>query len=279
MKTTSELLLAILASAAHAVPFSHVTPTAVDSRAEVRAAAAASPTVYMCGDSTMALGGGGTGTQGWGVYLPYSLKIPVVNDAKAGRSARSYTNENRFGEVIATIKSGDIVIIEFGHNDGGSLTPTDNGRSDCVGAGNETCTTAAGVIVQTYPTYLTNATELMVAKGAHVIISSPTPDNTCETGTCSYTSPRFTGYGEEVVKTVGSKSSFIDHGTYLANQYAVLGASVVNTYYPNDHTHTSPVAANLVAGVFVKGVLCAGSSNPLYSHIKNSTASVVGTCI
>ncbi|KAF7949462.1 uncharacterized protein EAE97_002971 [Botrytis byssoidea] len=253
--------------------------TFVASSAVVFAASAASPTVYMCGDSTMALGGGGTGTQGWGVYLPYSLTIPVVNDAKAGRSARSYTVENRFGAVIDTIKSGDIVIIEFGHNDGGSLTPTDNGRSDCVGAGNETCTTDAGVIVQTYPTYLTNATELMTAKGAHVIISSPTPDNTCETGTCSYTSPRFTGYGKIVVENVGSKASFIDHGTYLANQYAVLGAKTVDTYYPNDHTHTSPVAADLVAGVFVKGVLCAGSSNPLYSYIKNSTDSVVGTCV
>ncbi|KAA8576350.1 hypothetical protein EYC84_006483 [Monilinia fructicola] len=233
----------------------------------------------MCGDSTMALGGGGTGTQGWGVYLPYSLSIPVVNDAKAGRSARSYTNENRFGAVINTIKSGDIVIIEFGHNDGGSVTTTDNLRSDCYGAGSETCTSVTGAIVQTYPTYLTNATNLMIAKGAHVIIASPTPDNTCESGTCSYTSPRFTAYGKSVVAKAGSMASFIDHGTYLANEYAKLGAATVNTYYPNDHTHTSPVAANLVAGVFVKAVLCAGSSNPLYSHIKNSTASVVGTCV
>ena len=36
----------------------------VASSAVVLAASAASPTVYMCGDSTMALGGGGTGTQG-----------------------------------------------------------------------------------------------------------------------------------------------------------------------------------------------------------------------
>ncbi|KAF7906663.1 hypothetical protein EAF00_000942 [Botryotinia globosa] len=268
-----------LPTSASTVVVTSVASSIVAASKIVVASRAASPTVYMCGDSTMALGGGGTGTQGWGVYLPYSLTIPVVNDAKAGRSARSYTVENRFGAVIDTLKSGDIVIIEFGHNDGGSLTPTDNGRSDCVGAGKETCTTDAGVIVQTYPTYLTNATELMTAKGAHVIISSPTPDNTCETGTCSYTSPRFTGYGKIVVENVGSKASFIDHGTYLANQYAVLGAKTVDTYYPNDHTHTSPIAADLVAGVFVKGILCAGSSNPLYSYIKNGTDSVVGTCV
>jgi rhamnogalacturonan acetylesterase len=197
----------------------------------------------------------------------------------AGRSARSYTNENRFGAVIDTISSGDIVIIEFGHNDGGSLTPTDNLRSDCVGAGNETCTTDAGVIVQTYPTYLTNATELMTAKGAHVIIASPTPDNPCETGTCSYTASRFTGYCEDVVSNVGSMSSFVDHGQYVGNEFIALGATTVDSYYPNDHTHTAPVAADIVAGQFVKGVLCAGSSNPLYQYIMNSTDSVTGSCV
>lgn len=119
----------------------------------------ATPIVYLVGDSTMALGGGGTGTQGrnpstrlyaplgstfqlifagWGVYLPYSLTgVTVVNDAVAGRSARSYTDEGRFTTIINEVTSSDFVIIEFGHNDGGSLSTTDNGRSDCVGAGNE----------------------------------------------------------------------------------------------------------------------------------------------
>ncbi|KAI9650659.1 hypothetical protein NHQ30_000679 [Ciborinia camelliae] len=286
MKTTSGFVLATLAASASASPFnpywagSWGSPSSASSSSSSAVAAAkSSPTVYMCGDSTMALGGGGPRTQGWGVYLPYSLSIPVVNDAKAGRSARSYTVENRFGAVIDAVKANDIVIIEFGHNDGGSPLHNDDNRSDCPGAGSETCTTPAGLIVQTYPTYLTNATNLLTAKGAHVIISSPTPDNICETGTCSYTSPRFTGYGKSVAQKAGSMASFIDHGTYLANEYEKLGATTVNTYYPNDHTHTAPVAANIVAGVFVKGVLCAGSSNPLYSYIKNSTASVVGSCI
>lgn len=238
----------------------------------------ATPKVYLAGDSTMALGGGGTGTQGWGVYLPYSLKtVTVINDAVAGRSARSYTDEGRFTTLIDTVASGDWVIIEFGHNDGGSLTPTDNGRSDCLGSGDETCTTAAGVVVQTYVTYLTNAAKSLIAKGAKVIISSPTPDNTCETGTCSYTPPRFTAYCQDVVTNAGSGASFVDHGQYLANEYAVLGATVVNSYYPIDHTHTSPIGANVVAAAFMKGLLC--SDNPLAVYSKNTTASVTGSCI
>lgn len=74
---------------------------------------------------------------GWGQYLHYSLKIPVVNKAFAGRSARSYSREGRFDEIGKLLKKGDFVIIEFGHNDGASKP--DNGRSDCPGSGTETC--------------------------------------------------------------------------------------------------------------------------------------------
>jgi rhamnogalacturonan acetylesterase len=169
------------------------------------------------------------------------------------------------------------VIIEFGHNDGGSLTPTDNGNSDCVGSGSETCTTAAGVVVQTYVTYLTNAAKSLIAKGAHVVIASPTPDNPCESGTCSYTAGRFTGYGKDVVANAGKSSAFVDHGQYVANRFISLGATVVDAYFPNDHTHTSPKGANVVAAMFVKGLLCGGS--PLASYVKNSTASIAGSCI
>ena len=176
-----------------------------------------------------------------------------------------------------TVVAGDFVIIEFGHNDGGSLTPTDNGRSDCVGAGLETCTTAAGVVVQTYVTYLTNAAISLIEKGAKVIISSPTPDNPCETVPCSYTPSRFTSYCQNVVANASSNSAFVDHGQYLANEFIILGAAVVDSYYPNDHTHTSPNGANVVAAQFVKGLLCGGS--PLAAHVKNSTSSIAGSCL
>lgn len=84
---------------------------------------------------------------GWGQYLGYSLNIPVVNNAVAGRSARSYTREGRFTTIANKVKSGDFVIIEFGHNDGGSLTPTDDGRSDCPGTTTQTCKTTYEYVI------------------------------------------------------------------------------------------------------------------------------------
>lgn len=138
------------------------------------------PIVYLAGDSTMAEGGGGSGTQGWGHHLRYSLSVPVVNKAVAGRSARSYTVEGRFQAIADLLVAGDFVVIEFGHNDGGSLTHNDNGRTDCPGAGSEICTSTydkEAETVLTYPAYITNAGKLFAAKGAKVVVSSPTPNN------------------------------------------------------------------------------------------------------
>lgn len=114
---------------------------------------ASAQTLFLVGDSTMALGGGGSGTQGnlqatllngnleksthllgWGVPLAQFFTIPVVNDAVGGESARSYSNEGRFTSVINAAKSGDFVIIEFGHNDATSGA-VDNGKQDAVGDG------------------------------------------------------------------------------------------------------------------------------------------------
>lgn len=78
-------------------------------------------TVWLCGDSTMAPGGGHNGTEGWGQYLQYSLdrsRIVVNNSAYAGRSARTFTREGRFQAIFDKVRPGDWAVIEFGHNDG-----------------------------------------------------------------------------------------------------------------------------------------------------------------
>jgi rhamnogalacturonan acetylesterase len=133
------------------------------------------------------------------------------------------------------------VIIEFGHNDGGSLTPTDNGRTDCSGTGDE---------------YLENAASTFKAKGANVLISSQTPNNPWETGTFTYSPSRFVGYAELAAQTAGV--SYVDHGAYVADIFESLGADVVDAYFPLDHTHTSPAGASVVAQAFFKAVVCGG---------------------
>ena len=201
----------------------------------------------------------------------------MVNKAIAGRSARSYTVEGHFDEIAALVKAEDFVIIEFGHNDGGSLTEdSDNGRTDCPGAGDEVCNTSVQKGILTYPAYITNATKQFTSKGARVIISSPTPNNPWETGTFTYSSSRFTNYGNDSANGF-AHAKFVDHGQFMANEYQALGADAVDAFYPNDHTHTAPAGAAVAAQTFVRGVVC--SKSFLAKHVKNATESIVGECL
>tara|TARA_R110002003_G_scaffold121_29_gene10901 strand:+ start:12523 stop:13248 length:726 start_codon:yes stop_codon:yes gene_type:complete len=222
-----------------------------------------------------------TYTSGWGVFFPYSVSLTVVNKAIGGRSARSYTREGRFKEIIDLVKANDIVIIEFGHNDGGSLS-TDNGRSDCPGAGSETCqTTYDGVAetVHTFPWYLTEAGKAIIAKGGKVIMSSQTPNNPWESGSFVYTDGgRFVGYARDVATALGSNAMFVDHGAYTANYFKSIGKAATDALFPQDHTHTSPAGADVVAKTFVKGLQCGGGGF-LNGFVKNATASIPGTCL
>ncbi|RDW83461.1 SGNH hydrolase-1 [Coleophoma crateriformis] len=277
-----------LYSVAAAVQSSSQKPN-IDSRQST----SSSTTVYLCGDSTMApFGtGAGTGTEGWGQYLKYSLdsSVYVNNSAFAGRSARSFTREGRFQRVANALNPGDWVVIEFGINDGGSPYPasSDNGRPDCPGAGNETCPTVyqnATEIVQTFPTYLKEASTLFLSKGAQVVISAQSLTNPWQTGNFSYTPNRFTYYAWLAVAELGGPAAgvyYVPHGQYAAQAMKNLGAAVVDANYPLDNTHTSPYLADIVAQSFVLGLKC--GTSPLQDLVVNATArlegDVLGTCL
>ncbi|KAL0951562.1 hypothetical protein HGRIS_008244 [Hohenbuehelia grisea] len=234
-------------------------------------------TVYLAGDSTMAKGGGGSGSDGWGQFLAQYLTIPVVNSAIAGRSARSYTDEGRFNTLINTVKSGDFVIIEFGHNDG-TANP-DNGRQDAVGDGYDTTavvTAADGtkITVHTFTYYLQNAVNSLKAKGAIPIVSSQTPSNVWS-GSAIAAGPRFVPYAQTVASRTGVV--YVDHYNYVAQAFNRLGQTATTAFFPVDHTHTSPAGANVVAQAFVRGLLCGSSA--LKSKVNSAGQSVPNGCL
>jgi lysophospholipase L1-like esterase len=75
----------------------------------------------MIGDSTMANKSlkNGNLERGWGQMLPCFLTedVAVDNHAMNGRSSLSFINEGRWDAVLAKLKKGDYVFIQFGHND------------------------------------------------------------------------------------------------------------------------------------------------------------------
>lgn len=65
------------------------------------------------------------------------------------------------------------------------------------------------------------------------------------------------------------------HGGYAAQAMKNLGATTVNANYPNDHTHTAPYLADVMAKAFVLGLRCGTSG--LGALVVNSTSSLTST--
>jgi rhamnogalacturonan acetylesterase len=238
--------------------------------------------IYLCGDSTMAKGNEKSGIDGWGEHLQPLVTLPVVNRAIGGRSMRSFTEEKRFQQVAEMVGKGDIVVIEFGHNDGGGKLSTqasaqsnaanDNGRAACPGRGSETCETiwpkgaSRPIKVSTFLTYAVNAGKMFVAKGAHVVFSSMTPNNICETGSCKPYSPnRFIEDTEKAARLVGQGASYVDHGAAVARLYK-NPRDVTKLFKSGDHTHTTREGAAVVAKAFADAA--ASAKGPLAAYIK-----------
>ncbi|KAJ7706017.1 rhamnogalacturonan acetylesterase [Mycena rosella] len=241
-------------------------------------ASAAAQTIHLIGDSTMALGGGGSGTQGWGVPVTQFFTLPVVNHAVAGESARSYSDQGLFTTVISAVKSGDFVIIEFGHNDA-SAGAVDNGQQDAVGDGyniTETVTAANGtqILIHSFAFYIENAVNSIKAKGGIPIISSQTPDNIWS-GTAIAAGGRFVTYAQSV--GTDTTITYVDHYDYTAQAYNQLGQTAVTAFYPIDHLHTSTSGALVVAEAFVRGLLCGTSA--LKSFVNAAGKAVPNGCL
>ena len=99
----------------------------------------ATPTIFLAGDSTVKTYEDAQYIAGWGQFLDLFLdeSITVVNAAHGGRSSRSFINEGRLynidnanfsytfsqnggNSIEDSIKAGDFLFIQFGHNDDAS---------------------------------------------------------------------------------------------------------------------------------------------------------------
>lgn len=76
--------------------------------------------VWLIGDSTMARKSASRNPEsGWGEGLKefFTEKATIHNHAASGRSTKSFITEKRWEAVKDSLKPGDFVVIQFGHND------------------------------------------------------------------------------------------------------------------------------------------------------------------
>ena len=218
------------------------------------------PVVFITGDSTVKNEDSNPdGMWGWGsqAYTVFDQKkITCVNCAKAGRSTRTYLNEGRWDKVYNSLKNGDYVLIQFGHND---IGPIDKQKM----RGTIACTKDTShvyklegsgqyEVVYSFGWYLKKFIQDVREKGATPILVSLTPRNEWPGGKIERRNDTYGKWYREVVAETGVE--FVDVHNISADYLDRKGQKKAKAYYNHDHTHTSFKGAQLNAKSVAKGL-------------------------
>lgn len=258
--------------------------SATSSVSSSSAPAASGVTLHMLGDSTMTVYASDRRPQmGWGEAMQqfFDSNVTVKNWALGGRSSRSFYYEaTRWPTILPEIKSGDYVIIQFGHNDQkyggdyatyGTYAYCSDGSTDgeaCTGAA-DAVDTAVDKAEHSYYQFLKKYVTEVRAKGANPILMTPIVRNYQEGGAIradgrhdwsakkAGTEANVRGSYPEAMKAVATKYNvpLVDLTTETANIVLSYGASAATDLYISaDSTHPQVLFANLIAKKAVEGM-------------------------
>ena len=84
------------------------------------------PTIYLCGNSTV-VDQNYEPWASWGQMITrwFGPEVAISNHAESGLTARTFIASNRLDKILTTLKKGDYVFVEFGHNDEKEKKPGD----------------------------------------------------------------------------------------------------------------------------------------------------------
>jgi lysophospholipase L1-like esterase len=215
------------------------------------------PVLYIIGDSTVRNGDGTGKSQqwGWGSFIaPYfdTTRMGVQNHAIGGRSSRTFITEGRWDRITSKLKKGDIVIMQFGHNDGGPLDDTARARGSIRGIGEDSARIYNPIrkmneTVYSFGGYMRRYIRETRAAGAIPIVCSPIPRNDWKNGKVVRSPQSYAGWAKAVAEVEGV--AFIDLNDIIATRYEAMGPEAVKPFFPVDHTHTDKAGAQLNAEI------------------------------
>ena len=226
------------------------------------------PTIWIIGDSTVRVGT--PKQQGWGdpfTQLVQSDKVRVVNKAIGGRSSRTFRTEGRWKEITDQLKPGDVVLMQFGHNDSIAPDNPDRPRGTLRGIGTETQDiihpqTKKPETVYTYGWYMRQYVIEAKAKGATPVMVSLIPrcprpaDDKVFSPPASFPTDGYAAWAIEVAQQEGAP--FIDLNQLVLKSYAGLTSKQIKEKYftdsESDFTHTGPGGAQHNAEVVLKAL-------------------------
>jgi lysophospholipase L1-like esterase len=216
------------------------------------------PTIFVVGDSTA--NNHANGGLGWGdPFIAYfdANKVNVLNRARGGRSSRTFITEGLWDKVLAEMRRGDYVLLQFGHNDAGAINDATRARGSLPGIGEETQEidnqlTKQHEIVHTFGWYMRKMIAETKARGATPILLSLTVRNIWKDGRVERGPGKYGEWSAEIARAQGVR--FIDLTKLIADRYEQLGEEKVKPLFGPDHTHTSPAGAELNASLVVVGL-------------------------
>ena len=240
------------------------------------------PVVFITGDSTVKnTDKDPNGMWGWGAVANTvfdETRIDIVNAAQAGRSCRTYLNEGRWDRVYNSLKPGDFVLIQFGHNDIGAIDKPKYRAA--IATGKDTChvyrmkaekedlskqnvidqklkpgaQVGSYEVVYSFGWYLKKFIQDVREKGATPIIVSLTPRNEWKDGKIERRNDTYGKWYREVAEETGCE--FVDLHNITADflDKKCKGKEKAMKYFNHDHTHTSLLGAKTNAQSVAQGL-------------------------
>jgi lysophospholipase L1-like esterase len=237
--------------------------------------AAAGPTVWLAGDSTMANPSAACPV-GWGSQFGalFQSGVTVNNRAVAGRSIQTWlyegnvtgtknssgecvlsstTYSTRWQEMLGGMKAGDYLVVQFGINDGDTNCPRHVGTAR-------------------YQQLMTMMAQAALARGAHPILLTAVAAITCS-GSAAVKNRGFVTQTTAAGSATGSP--VIDLQTLSVNLYNSLHfcpnngnytTGAVGAFFCNDHTHFEAYGAQQVAKLVATALRNQGI--PLAAYLK-----------
>ena len=226
------------------------------------------PRLFVAGDSTASFyNANAKNQQGWGAVLRPLFdesKLEVVNVARGGRSSRTFITEGHWDRMLADVRAGDFVIIQFGHNDSGATNVEPPGstrplraRGTIPGIGDESeeidnVITGKHETVYTFGWYLRKMIADTRAKGATPILLTLTKTNNWHAGRIPCDNERYRLWTWQTAAK--EKTPFVDLTRIIADRFQREGPDAVTAQFIDDSTHTNITGAEANARDVVAGL-------------------------
>ena len=193
--------------------------------------------------------------RGWGALLiDYfdTNKVNLSNQGVGGARFNTYL-QTRWDRVMAAVKPGDYVVIEFGHNSG-PLPGIGEETQEVPGRGGSPAT-----VMHTHGWYLRKFISDVRAKGGIPIVSTITVRNKWANGKVERLKEQQPGQGgmSDWSRQVAAqeKALLVDHTSIIADRYDQLGQDEVAKFFNGtEYLHPNTMGAIVNTEAFIAGL-------------------------